>query len=104
MAVVRAEGKVVLAGVCTSIWSLLPGLRLQLQFESHAWAGLQVDADRNLVYVKGQVPGHKGNWVFVRDAVYKTAADQPPLPWPTAGADQPATPPASPDRVDPFGG
>lgn len=65
---------------------------------------LQVDADRNLVYVKGQVPGHKGNWVFVRDAVYKTAADQPQLPWPTAAADQPAAPPASPDLTDPFAG
>ena len=63
----------------------------------------QVDADRNLVYVKGQVPGHKGNWVYVRDAVYKTAADQPQLPWPTAEADRPTVPAMSPDQSDPFG-
>ncbi len=65
---------------------------------------MQVDAERNLVYVKGQVPGHKGNWVYIRDAVYKTAEQQPPLPWPTAGADQLPLPPASPDRKDPFAG
>ena len=63
----------------------------------------QVDKDRNLVYVKGQVPGHKGNWVYVRDAVYKTAADQPPLPWPTAEAGRPTVPAMSPDQSDPFG-
>lgn len=64
----------------------------------------QVDPERNLLYVKGQVPGHKGNWVYVRDAVYKTAKDQPALPWPTAAADHQAAAPASPDRMDPFAG
>ena len=27
----------------------------------------RVDAERGLLYVRGQVPGHKGNWVSVRD-------------------------------------
>ena len=42
-----------------------------------------MDPARNLVYVRGQVPGHKGNWVLVKDAVKKGAAEQPPLPVPT---------------------
>ena len=27
----------------------------------------RVDPARNLLYVRGQVPGHKGNWVLVKD-------------------------------------
>lgn len=44
----------------------------------------RVDPQRNLVYVQGQVPGHKGNWVLIKDSVKKTVAEQPPLPVPTA--------------------
>ena len=67
-----------------------------------------MDPERNLLYVKGQVPGHKGNFVFVRDAVYKVH-DQPELPWPTAEAgaaadNQVAAAVVSPDAADPFGG
>ena len=68
---------------------------------------VQVDPQRNLVYVKGQVPGHKGKFVFIRDAVYKVAADQPPLPWPTAAVTtdgSAASTAVSPDAADPFGG
>ena len=43
----------------------------------------RVDAERNLIYVRGQVPGHKGNFVFVQDAVRKQVDEQPPLPVPT---------------------
>ena len=43
----------------------------------------RVDAERNLIYVRGQVPGHKGNFVFVQDAVRKQVDQQPPLPVPT---------------------
>lgn len=43
----------------------------------------QVDAARNLLYVRGQVPGHKGNFVRVRDAVLKTFGQQPQRPVPT---------------------
>lgn len=43
----------------------------------------RVDAARNLVYVRGQVPGHKGNFVLVEDAVRKAVDQQPPLPVPT---------------------
>lgn len=43
----------------------------------------QVDAVRNLLYVRGQVPGHKGNFVKIRDAVLKTFKEQPSRPVPT---------------------
>ena len=43
----------------------------------------RVDPRRNLVYVRGQVPGHKGNFVLVRDSARKTLEQQPPLPVPT---------------------
>ena len=63
---------------------------------------VQVDPQRNLVYVKGQVPGHKGNFVFVRDAVYKTADQQPDRPLPTFLG--PLPPPSVATRVttDPY--
>lgn len=44
----------------------------------------RVDPQRNLVYVQGHVPGHKGNFVLVRDAVRKLPHQQPPLPIPSA--------------------
>ncbi len=44
---------------------------------------MQVDPQRNLLYVKGQVPGHKGNFVRVKDAVKKRFIEQPQRPFPT---------------------
>lgn len=44
---------------------------------------MQVDAVRNLLYVRGQVPGHKGNFVRIKDAVLKTFKEQPARPVPT---------------------
>ena len=43
----------------------------------------RVDPARNLLWVRGQVPGHKGNFVLVRDAAKKTLEQQPPRPVPT---------------------
>lgn len=43
----------------------------------------KVDPERNLLYVKGQVPGHKGNFVLIKDSVRKLADAQPPLPVPS---------------------
>lgn len=40
----------------------------------------QVDAARNLIHVVGQVPGHKGNFVRVSDAVKKGFEQQPARP------------------------
>ncbi|SPQ98766.1 Large ribosomal subunit protein uL3c [Plasmodiophora brassicae] len=30
---------------------------------------LRIDPERNLIYVRGSIPGRKGNWVTIRDAV-----------------------------------
>ncbi|MCF3934655.1 50S ribosomal protein L3 [Acuticoccus sp. M5D2P5] len=40
----------------------------------------RVDADRGLVLVKGAVPGSKGSWVMIRDAVKKATPDGIPMP------------------------
>ena len=48
-----------------------------------------MDAQRNLLYVKGHVPGHKGNFVLVRDAVFKHQELPPELPFPTLSAELP---------------
>ena len=55
------------------------GKRVTVQ-NAHVW---RVDPERNLLWVRGQVPGHKGNFVLVRDAAKKTLEQQPPRPVPT---------------------
>ena len=45
-----------------------------------------VDAERSLLYVEGAVPGHKGNYVKVKDAIKKNHDDMD-LPFPTFVAD-----------------
>jgi len=47
---------------------------------------VKTDVDRGLVLVKGAVPGSKGGWVLVRDAVKKNVPDGAPKP----GAFRPA--------------
>jgi large subunit ribosomal protein L3 len=46
-----------------------------------------IDADKGLVMIKGAVPGGKGGWVLVRDAIKKAAPAGAPFP---AGLLQPA--------------
>ncbi|HUS98131.1 MAG TPA: 50S ribosomal protein L3 [Hyphomicrobiaceae bacterium] len=41
---------------------------------------VRTDVERGLVMVKGAVPGHKGTWVLVRDAVKKARHADAPLP------------------------
>jgi large subunit ribosomal protein L3 len=50
---------------------------------------IKIDRGRNLIFVEGAVPGNKGNWVEIRDAVKKPlwrtdkvldGVDRPPLP------------------------
>jgi large subunit ribosomal protein L3 len=41
---------------------------------------VRTDADRGLILVKGAVPGSKGGWVTVKDAVKKAAPAGLPLP------------------------
>ena len=64
---------------------------------------MQVDAARNLLYVRGQVPGHKGNFVNVRDAVLKTFTEQPSRPVPTFLGALPMQPLLAPKSlINPF--
>ncbi|KAL8150280.1 hypothetical protein V2J09_020088 [Rumex salicifolius] len=42
----------------------------------------KIDPKRNLMWVKGQVPGAEGNFVFIKDAFYKKP-DVSTLPFPT---------------------
>jgi large subunit ribosomal protein L3 len=41
---------------------------------------VRTDADRGLIMVKGAVPGTKGGWVTIKDAVKKAAPKDLPLP------------------------
>ena len=54
-----------------------------MRVESNNALQMQVDPVRNLLYVRGQVPGHKGNFVLVKDAVMKQSHQQPDRPFPT---------------------
>ncbi|MEL6295917.1 MAG: 50S ribosomal protein L3, partial [Pseudomonadota bacterium] len=49
---------------------------------------VKTDADRGLIMIKGAVPGSKGGWVTVKDAVKKKLPDGVPFPaaLKTAGA------------------
>ena len=40
----------------------------------------KVDVERGLIMIKGAVPGHKGGWVMVRDAVKHTRPKDAPVP------------------------
>jgi large subunit ribosomal protein L3 len=41
---------------------------------------VETDKDKGLILVRGAVPGFKGNWVLVRDAVKKTLPEGAPRP------------------------
>lgn len=41
---------------------------------------VRIDEERGLILVKGAVPGHKGGWVLVRDAVKRALPEDAPLP------------------------
>jgi large subunit ribosomal protein L3 len=41
---------------------------------------VQTDVARGLVLVEGSVPGHAGNWIFIRDAVKKALPAEAPKP------------------------
>lgn len=41
---------------------------------------VKTDVDRGLIMVKGAVPGSKGGWVFLRDAVKKALPEGVPMP------------------------
>jgi large subunit ribosomal protein L3 len=41
---------------------------------------IRVDADKNVIFVKGAVPGVKNSWVFIKDAVKRPAPESVPFP------------------------
>ena len=47
---------------------------------------VKTDAERGLVFIKGAVPGSKGGWVTVKDAVKKKAPEGLPFPAALKGA------------------
>ena len=51
---------------------------------------VRTDADRGLIMVKGAVPGSKGGWVTIKDAVKKPSPDNLPLPAALKSAAAPA--------------
>ena len=65
---------------------------------------VRVDADQGLVLVRGAVPGSKGSWVEVRDAVKGTKATDLPTPgaFKPAGAKPAAKKDAAPEAAADF--
>ncbi|EEF43190.1 50S ribosomal protein L3-2, mitochondrial [Ricinus communis] len=65
----------------------------------------KIDPTRNMMWVRGQVPGAEGNFVFIKDAVYKKP-DISKLPFPTylRAEDEETTEPLIADlgEMDPF--
>lgn len=55
---------------------------------------VRTDADRGLIMIKGAVPGSKGGWVTIKDAVKKAAPEGLPMPAAIKAAAAPAEAPA----------
>ena len=51
---------------------------------------VKTDADRGLVLVQGAVPGSKGGWILIKDAVKKARPAEAPLPGAFRAAEAPA--------------
>jgi len=54
---------------------------------------VSTDPDRGLIMIRGAVPGSKGGWVFVRDAIKRSLPDGVPFPGAfkaPAGSEKPA--------------
>ncbi len=61
-----------------------------------------IDADKGLIMVRGAVPGSKGGFVRIRDAIKKARPAEAPYPASILAAPEAATPgPASPDAAQP---
>jgi large subunit ribosomal protein L3 len=52
---------------------------------------VRTDIDRGLIFVKGSVPGHKGSWLLVKDAMKVARPDSVPYPAGLNGSKQEAT-------------
>lgn len=51
---------------------------------------VKTDVERGLILVRGGVPGSKGGWILLRDAVKKPLPDDAPLPGAFRGGNAPA--------------
>src|SRR3954454_5048354 len=62
---------------------------------------VSTDVERGLIMLEGAVPGHKGGWITVRDAVKKTLPKEAPKPgkFKVAGGEQAAEAPAQKEGV-----
>ena len=63
---------------------------------------VQLDVERGLILVEGSVPGHRGGYIYVRDAVKRAAPADLPKPGkfkePKAAAEAPAAAPAEENK------
>ncbi|MEH6546452.1 MAG: 50S ribosomal protein L3, partial [Sneathiella sp.] len=53
---------------------------------------VQTDVERGVVLVRGAVPGSKGSWVFIADAIKKARPDNAPFPAAVATSTSEAAP------------
>jgi len=58
----------------------------------------KVDVERGLIMIRGAVPGSKGGWVFVRDAVKCALPKEAPMPASVKKAGAPAEKAAAPEE------
>jgi large subunit ribosomal protein L3 len=60
---------------------------------------VKTDADRGLIMIRGAVPGSKGGWVLLRDAVKRALPDTAPMPGAFRGAAEDAKPAKQAERA-----
>jgi large subunit ribosomal protein L3 len=56
---------------------------------------VRTDPDRGLIMVEGAVPGAKGGWILVRDAVKRALPKEAPMPGAVRKRDAAAAAPAA---------
>ncbi len=88
----RAHGS---TGQCQDPGKVLKGLKMagQMGNERVTVQNLEVvstDAARNLIMVKGGVPGSKNGWVYITDAVKKALPKEAPMPAMIVASKEPA--------------
>ncbi|HJP21293.1 MAG: 50S ribosomal protein L3 [Alphaproteobacteria bacterium] len=54
---------------------------------------VETDGERGLIFIRGAVPGSKGGWVLIRDAVKKVLPEEAPFPAGLKGAGEAAPEP-----------
>jgi len=62
---------------------------------------VRTDADRGLILVEGAVPGSKGGWILIKDAVKRARPDEAPVPGAFKAAATPAAEVTNDDSAAP---